>query len=160
MFFFDTMPTVSHTSSSSQREVTHGNRENPFLPNSWTFCRVYEFQTMRPTIQRSLQGQKLFLLGSIPLHGLCSTNVSRKSPRYRGLSAFGPAETLSHGLSRKGLPQYPGSRQPGPGLANLCRLRPNPHWSSSSPLRQRFLRSLLVGWGQVYFLDITVIISV
>ena len=35
--------------------------------------------------------------GSIPVHGLCPTDLSRKSPRYRSLFAIHARQTLSHG---------------------------------------------------------------
>ena len=140
MFFFDTKLRMSHTSSSSQKEMTHGNWENRLCPTHGLSTQV-RFSTMRPTIQRPLQGQTLFLLGPIPLHGLCPTDLSGKPSRYRGMSSFDPTQTLSHGLSRKGLTQYAGSCQRGPRLANLCRLCPDPDWPSTSPLCQRFLRS-------------------
>ena len=46
-------------------------------------------------------------------------------------------QTLSHGLSRKGLPQYLGPCQPSPRLAHLCRLRPSPDHPSPQSLCQR-----------------------
>ena len=42
---------------------------------------------MRQTLPRALQTQKLFLLGSVSLHGLRAANLSREFARYRSLSA-------------------------------------------------------------------------
>ena len=36
---------------------------------------------------RRLQTQEFFVLGPVSLHGLCATNVSRKSARHRSLSS-------------------------------------------------------------------------
>jgi hypothetical protein len=35
--------------------------------------------------------------GPVPLHGLCTIDLSRKSPRYRGMSPCNAIETVSHG---------------------------------------------------------------
>jgi hypothetical protein len=61
MFFFDTNFPMSHTSSSSQKEMTHGYRENRICPAHGLFTRL-RISEMRSTIQRPLQGQTLFLL--------------------------------------------------------------------------------------------------
>ena len=37
-------------------------------------------------LSRQLQGQSVFVLGSVFVHGLCATNLSRESARHRGLS--------------------------------------------------------------------------
>jgi hypothetical protein len=138
MFFFDTNFPMSHTSSSSQEEMTHGYGENRLCPGYGLFTRL-QISEMRSTIQRPLQGQTLFLLEPIPLHGLCSTDLSGKSPRHRGMSPFESTETLSHGLPRKCLTQYSGPFQPGLRLANLCRLCPCSDYPGQKPLCQRSL---------------------
>src|SRR4029077_19321401 len=45
-------------------------------------------------VPRPLQGQKFFLLGSIPDLGLCPTHLSRKSQRHRSVSACRAAKAL------------------------------------------------------------------
>ena len=47
---------------------------------------------------------------------------------------------LYHWASGEGLPQYPCPRQSDQRLADLCRLRSNPHRKSQKTLRRRFLR--------------------
>lgn len=93
----------------------------------------------RRTLQRSLQGQEFFLLGSVSHLSLCSTYVSRKSQRYRSLPANHTAKALSHGHSQHRLAQHSGQRQPSARLAHLCRLRPNPDPRSSDSLQGRIL---------------------
>src|SRR4030067_2774869 len=142
MCFFDTKLRMSHTSSSSQMEVAHVSSPTGLCPTHGVSAEV-RFSTVRPMLQRAIQDQKLFLLGSIPLYGLCAVNISREPSRYRSLSSVGPAQSLPYGLPWKSLPQYPRSSQRGPGLAHLCRLCPNPDWSCPASLCQRFV------WGGV-----------
>ena len=73
-----------HTSSSRRKEAAHEFRENHFLPTDGLFASL-RISSMRRALPRQLQNQILLLLGSVPLHGLCPTRLSRKSPRYRGL---------------------------------------------------------------------------
>jgi transposase len=42
---------------------------------------------VRSAVSRQLQGAKLFMSGSVPLHGICSTDLSRKPAGYRSLRA-------------------------------------------------------------------------
>lgn len=111
MFFFDTTSPMSHTSSSSQKEMTHGYWKTYLCPNHG-FSANLRILSMRSTISRSLQNKKLFMLGSVSLHGLCPTYLPRESERYRGLPSIGPTETLSHGYLKQSLSQCLGSRQP------------------------------------------------
>jgi hypothetical protein len=143
MFFFDTNSPMSHTSSSSKKEMAHGYWETCACPN-YGFSADLQIPSMRSTIPRSLQNEKLFMLGSVSLHGLCSTHLSRESERYRSLPSIGPTKTLSHGYSGQSLTQYFGPCQPGEGLADLCRLRPDPYRLRSASLCQRFLWSGVV----------------
>jgi len=141
MFFFDidTMFRMSHTPSSLQKEITHGYWENHLCPAHGLLTRL-RISEMCSTLQRPLQGQTLFLLEPISLHGLCSTNLSGKPAGHRGLSPFDSTKTLSYGFSRQRFPQRSGSCQSDQELANLCRFCPGPYRPSASPLRERFLR--------------------
>jgi hypothetical protein len=138
MFFSDTTFPMSHTASSSQKEMTHGYWENHLCPAYGLFTGL-RISQMRSTLQWPLQSQTLFLLEPISLYGLCSTHLSGKPPRHRGLSPFSSTKTLSYGFSQQRLPQHSGSCQSDQGLANLCRFCPDPHRPSASHLRQRFL---------------------
>src|SRR5512136_530487 len=139
MFFFDTNLPMSHTSSFWHKEMTHGYWEDYLCPAHGLFTRLRVSQ-MCSTLQRSLQGQTLFLLEPVSLHGFRSIDLSGKPPGHRSLSALGSTETLSHGVPRQRLAQYASSCQSSQRLANLRRLCPDSHWPSAPPLRQRFLR--------------------
>ena len=107
------------------------------------FLPAYEFHQCVPTIPWPLQNEKLFMLGSIPLHGLCPAHLSREPERYRSLSSVESIETLPHGYPRQSLSQYLGPCQRGSGLANLCRLRTDFDRPRQSPLCERsFWRGL------------------
>src|SRR3990167_5074648 len=50
-------------------------------------------------LQRRLQDSKLFMHGSIFVHGLCTIDLSRKFTRHRIMFAIHAIKTLSHGYS-------------------------------------------------------------
>ena len=93
------------------------------------------------TLSWQLQNDKLFLLGSVSLHGLRTAHVSREFKEYRGLPSVSPKEALPYGYPRQSLTQYFGSCQPGKRLADIRRLCPDPYCPCSAPLCQRFLCS-------------------
>lgn len=95
---------------------------------------------MRRTICRELQSQKLFLLGSISEHGICSTDLQRKPAGHSSLSSCNKTEDLSHGHSGKGISQYTGPCQPDKRLAHICRFCPSSDSESPTTLCQRFVR--------------------
>ena len=99
-------------------------------------------------LRRSLPGQSLrqriLLLGSVPLLGLRSTHLSRKSPRYRGLSARPATQALSHGLPGPSFSQYLGTRQRASRLAHLCRFRSDPDCHRPRSVSRRTFRSRVV----------------
>src|SRR5512136_2646044 len=140
MFFIDLNTPRVHTSAKLQKEMTCEFRKNNLCPTHELSTHL-RIPSMCPTIPRSLQDEKLFMLGPVSLHGLRTAYLSRESARYRGLPSFSSTETLSHGYSGQSLPQYFGSRQPRKRLANLWRVRPDPYWPRSASLCQRFLWS-------------------
>src|SRR6266849_6430115 len=77
------------------------------------------FSTLRQTLSRRLQTQKLLLLGPVPLHGLRATNLSREPTRHRSLSARATDQALSSRHSRSGLAQHLGPCELGARLAHL-----------------------------------------
>jgi hypothetical protein len=95
---------------------------------------------LRRTLSRRLQTQELFLLGPISLHGLCATNLSRESPRYRSLPARATDQTLPSRHSRPSLAQHLGPCELGARLAHLRRLRASADYPRPSALRRRQLR--------------------
>ena len=88
-----------------------------------------------------LQSQPLFLLGSISVHGLCSTHLSRKPARYRNLPAGLGSSTLSRRHSRSRRPQHAGRRQRDSRLAHLRRLGTGVDSYRAGLVCQRRLRS-------------------
>src|SRR6266576_553363 len=88
------------------------------------------------------QGQAFHLFGSVPLHGLCATDVSREPARHRSLSACSVLQTLSLGFPQRGGAQHPGQRQRNSRLAHLLRLRPELDRNGPKALCQRTL------WGR------------
>src|SRR6266516_1796254 len=102
---------------------------------------------MRRTLPRRLQAAELLLLGPIPVHGLCPTNVSRKSARYRSLSARQSNQALPHGDPGSSLAQHVSKRQCGTGLAHLFRLRSFAHQPSQRALPQRRFQPGVAGNG-------------
>ena len=100
------------------------------------------------TLRRALSGQSLrqrfLLLGSVPVSGFRSTHLSRKSPRYRSMSARPATEAVSHGFPGASFSQHAGARQRASRLAHLRRLRSHPDCHRSRPLSQRTVRSGVV----------------
>jgi len=129
---------MSHTTSSVQKEMTHGNRKDRFC-QLIDFLPRYDFQQC---VQRYRGNYKIktFSCWINSYAWPCPTDLPGKPSRYRSLSPIHPAQALSHGFSRKGLTQYARSCQRGSRLADLCRLCSNPHCSGTSPLCQRFFR--------------------
>src|SRR5216684_8209920 len=141
------------------------NLFSPFCPHSTAFQLVLEaadesgpnrflsaggFAPDLPvsTLRRALSGQSLrqgfLLLGSVPVSGLCSTHLSRKSPRYRSLSSCSATQALSYGLPGASFSQHVGTRQRASRLADLRRFCTGPDCRRSQPLPRRTFRSGVV----------------
>src|SRR6266436_8398113 len=61
--------------------------------------RIHPSAAIRPVcgaLSRQLQGQSVFVLGSVSVHGLCATNLSRESARHRRLSGRARSDQLYH----------------------------------------------------------------
>jgi hypothetical protein len=88
--------------------MAHESRENHFgsAHGLLTHSRI---SPLCGKVPGPLQDQIFFLLGSIPLYGLCPTHLSGKPPRYSSLLTGQSTKTLSHGLSGKHFPQHLGS---------------------------------------------------
>ena len=126
-----------HSPASHLQEPTsYEFRENHFLPTDELYP-VLRISPMRRAIQRQLQSKKFSMLESISLHGLRPIDLPGKSAGHTGLSSRQPAQTLSHGHTRKGVTKHPGTCQPDAGLENLRRLRSGPDQKSKTALLQR-----------------------
>src|ERR1035441_10605969 len=71
---------------------------------------------MRGALSGQPQDPELHLSGSISVHGVCATELSRESAGHRSLLALADREALPHGYPRSGLAQYAGQceRHPRP----------------------------------------------
>src|SRR3990170_227250 len=130
---------MGHTSVSQRKEMAYEYRKNRFCPTDG-LRPIVRVSPMRRALQRQLQGQELFLPGSIPLHGFCTADLPGKSAGYRGVPAHGQDQALSHGDSRQGLPKHLGPRQRDPRLENLCRLRSGADSNGQRAVRSRGFR--------------------
>jgi hypothetical protein len=89
-------PHVCQSPSSMNEEAAHEFRENDLCPVDG-LCPHIRIPKMRRSIQRQSQGDQLFLLGSVPLHGIRPAYLSRKPERYPGLPAGNVSRnTLAH----------------------------------------------------------------
>ena len=145
MFFFDTNAPISHTSASLQKEMTHGYLEKPIFAQLMDFLPVYEFHQC---VQR-YNGHYKIKSFSCWDQFLCMAFAQltyRESLRdIEACLRSTQSETLSYGHPRQSLTQYPGPCQPGPGLANLCRLCPDPDCPSPSA----FMPTIPLAWNWI-----------
>ena len=77
--------------------------------------------SLRRPLQRQLQTPTLFLLGSVPVYGLCATYLPRKSARHRSVFALRWHQALPHGHSQSCRAEHVGECEPSSRLAYLCR---------------------------------------
>src|SRR5215216_5611399 len=102
----------------------------------------FHFWSLRAVLQRRAQGQELLLLGPVPVYGLRTTDLSRKSARYRDLSQSTALQALSLGFSNKhDLAQHVGQCQCHARLAHLCSVRAATDRHRAQAVCQRVLRS-------------------
>src|SRR5215475_15826844 len=104
----------------TRKELADEHRQIDFLSTDG-LSAMDSVPGVRRTLSWRLQTKKLFMLGPVSLHGFCSTDVSRKSARYRSLPASQSIQALSHGYSWPRLAEYVGQRQLGARLAYLRR---------------------------------------
>src|SRR3990172_1394792 len=87
---------IGHTSATSERkEMAYEYRQNRVCSTDG-LCSHLRVSPMRRALQRQLQGEDVFLLGSVPLYGLCPVDLPGKPQGYRGLPARGEDQALSH----------------------------------------------------------------
>ena len=119
------------------------------------------FRQVRSQIRRQSSNKNLFLFRPIPLHGLCSDNLSPVSSGHRGVSAGNAGETLSLRYSRNCVAQYIGKCERTSRLENIRRLRTGVNKQSPRALRQRRFRhstesrSLCSGFDNHRFMSVT-----
>lgn len=95
-------------------------------------------------LRRSFSGrpqcQKLHLSRPVSLYGLCSTDVSGKSPRYRSMSSCTATEAVSHGNSRHSSKVKSRRCKRTAGLAYICQSCPCINHHGANPLQKRPIR--------------------
>src|ERR1700686_3135680 len=89
---------------------------------------------VRGALSRQLQGQSIFVLGSVFVHGFCATDLSREPTRHRRLSERALRSTLSLRLPQPSLSQYVSRCQRSARLADLCGLGDAPDQKGKSAL--------------------------
>ena len=122
-----------------QEESTHVHRQTRFLSGHGLHAHAY-LSTLCNAVSRRLQSEKVYLLRSIPLHGLCANHLPGKPARYRNLFACPRAETLSYGHSRQGIPINHCQRQRTEKLEDLCRSGLFADQYGAQALQRRILR--------------------
>ena len=111
----------SHSVINLDKGVANEYWKNDFR-SSHGFFTITQISQMCQTLSRQLQNQKLFLLRPIFVHGLCSTNLSRKFARYRNLPSVNEKQIISYGHSKQNLSQHFSRCQRKSRLAYLRRL--------------------------------------
>jgi hypothetical protein len=85
---------------------------------------AHKFPSLRAAISRRAQDQDLLMSGSVSMHGVRATDLSREPARYRSMSARTKWQALSSGHAHQsGGPQHLGACQRHSRLAYLCRVR-------------------------------------
>src|SRR6266511_1176899 len=131
---------IGHNSATSRKEIAYREyRQNHFFSNHG-FCSIVSFSAMRCSLPRKPQSDYVHLLGSVSLHGLRSTHLSRKPQGHRGMSSRGEAEAISYGHQEQRITKYSGPCQREPRLENLCRLCPSADQDRQRIIRERRLR--------------------
>src|SRR5271155_3619361 len=85
-------------------------------------CRTYPsaaVRSVRGPLSRQLQGQSVFVLGSVFVHGFCATDLSREPTRHRRLSERAIRSVLPLRLPQPCMSQYVSRCQRGARLAHL-----------------------------------------
>ena len=124
--------------NTSRQELPYGHRQAGFLSSHRSSSLAY-VSAVREALSGKPQGQVILLPRPVSLHGFCSTDVSRKSARYRSLPSRPEQQALSHGHPQSGVEKYSRQRQQGARLANLCGPGSQPHSSDAQPLPERGL---------------------
>src|SRR6516162_8203916 len=99
---------------------------------------------VRRSLPRQSLRQRFLLLGSVPLFGFCSADLSRQSPRHRNLPARSTTQALSHGFSRSRFSRDARRCQRESRLAYLPRLCSSADWHGPRAVPRRFFRSRIV----------------
>lgn len=127
---------LSYPPGSLQEEIADVHRQTHFFSDNGLSSYPY-LPTLCSKIPRQPQDQIVHLSRSIPLYGICPTNLSRKSQGYRSVSSRTTEQTLSHGHSEQCVSKHIGPRQQSTRLAHLRGLCSIPYQYSPQAGRKR-----------------------
>ena len=134
--------------------ANHARGKTCFFTAHRLFTTAYLSQ-MCPTLSRRTIREEIPLSRSVSGDGICSTHLSRRTPRYRSLPSCTTKQTLSYGNSNKGIQEYTGRCQRTTRLEDLRRLRPGTDQNCAASICKR--RSWLDLDNTVYALDASTI---
>src|SRR4030042_743295 len=122
VFDFNFFSPIGHNPPIIDRKgVTNALRTNYFLPVDELSSET-RIQQMCSPVSRGAPHSKFFVFRSIPLHGLCSTDLSGESSRHRDMPAGRAAQALSRRDQEQSFSKHVGRCQRKTGLAHLRRL--------------------------------------
>ena len=107
MIVFDSKSVVSNSSFEcvcTHKGPAYEHRTYHFFTNHG-FHSQAPIQSMYPSLSRQLPPADIFVLRSIPVHGLCTTGFQRIAPRHRNLSAGNGTKTIPMQAFVAGLPR-------------------------------------------------------
>ena len=111
------------------------------------FSAAQRIPQMCYSIQRPLQSPTVFVHGSIPLHGICSVKLPRKSAGHRGMSACSAIQAVSHGHSKSHFSLDSCARQRNTRLASMPTLPKSWFISLAHSMQKKSYRS---NWNRLY----------
>src|SRR5918996_2192095 len=129
-------PLICHPARNLFAGVIDGYGQTGLCAVDGTFA-ADDFSSMCGALRWTSQDQAFHLFGSIPVDGVCATDLSRESQRYRGVSSCALHQALSLGLSQHRGAQHPGQRQRDSGLAHVMRIRTASDRDGAKALCQR-----------------------
>ena len=152
---------VRHRFGNTRKEMTHVHWQAGIFTGHGLHAPAH-ISTLRYPISGKQQRQKFHLSRPISLHGLCSTDLSGESPRYRSMSSSPTTEVVPHGYSRHRGKVKSRRCQRTEGLAYICRSRPfidhhGPHALQQRTIWRRFrANSICSGCNDDRFMSIDV----
>ena len=119
--------------------VSHEYRQDAVRPVDGFSALDHVHPHRRSTWWRPLR-EVARLYRAVPGDGLCTTDLSRESARYRSLSVGASGKALSHGLATGDQTIDAGRCQRDAGLAYPCRICAMPDRAGTQTLHRRQLR--------------------
>ena len=131
---------VSHRSGDIGKEMTYVHWQADIFTGHGLHAPAH-LSTLCYPLSREQQRSNFYLSRPISLHGLCSTDISGESPRYRSMSSSTTTETVSHGYSRHSRKVKSCRCKRTKRLAYICRSRPFLDHLGSCSIQQRTIWS-------------------